>query len=52
MSDLLYLYGAYTIVWAGLFIYIIKLHLDQRKLRKELKLLKEIVDGKKENKNL
>lgn len=52
MSDLIYLYGAYTIIWAGLFLYIIKLHLDQKKLKRELKLLKEIVDGKKGNKNL
>lgn len=47
MSDLYFLYGAYTIVWVGLFIYMIKLNFDQRKLKREIKLLKEIVNGKK-----
>ena len=52
MSDLIYLYGAYTIIWGGLFLYVIKLHLDQRKLKTEMKMLKEIIDGEKRKKNL
>lgn len=52
MSDLIYLYGAYTIIWAGVFFYIIKLHIAQRKLKKEIEMLKGILDGKKTNKNL
>lgn len=52
MSDLIYLYGAYTIVWLGLFLYIIKLHLTQRKLDKEIKMLSEIFDENKRKKNL
>lgn len=47
MSDLIYLYGAYTIIWVGLFLYIIKLHMAQRRLKKEIEMLREIVDGKK-----
>ena len=49
MSDLIYLYSAYTIIWAGLFIYIIKLHITQRKLKKEIDMLREIINGKKSN---
>ena len=45
MSDLIYLYIAYTIIWLGLFLYIIRLHLNQRRLEKELKMLKEILQG-------
>ena len=47
MSDLIYLYGAYTIVWAGMFLYIIKLHIAQRKIKKELETMKAIVNEKK-----
>jgi len=47
MSDLIYLYGAYTIIWAGVFLYIIKLHIAQRKLKKEIEMLREILNGKK-----
>ncbi|UCD14772.1 MAG: CcmD family protein [Thermoplasmatales archaeon] len=52
MSDLTYLYGAYTIVWLGLFFYIIKLHIAQRRLKNEIKMLREIINGKKSKKNL
>jgi len=47
MSDLIYLYVAYTIIWAGVFLYILKLHIAQRKLKKEIKTLREMIDGKK-----
>jgi CcmD family protein len=47
MSDLIYLYAAYTIIWAGLFLYILKLHIAQRRLKSEINRLREIIDGKK-----
>ena len=52
MSDLIYLYGAYTIIWAGVFCYIIKLHLDQRKLKKEIELLRKILNEKRTKKDI
>ena len=52
MSDLIYLYGAYTIVWLGLFFYIVRLHLTQRKLDKEIKMLSEIFNENKGKKDL
>ena len=52
MADLIYLYAAYTIIWTGLFLYILKIHLAQRKLKKEVKMLKEIADGTKNKKNI
>ncbi len=52
MSDLIYLYSAYTIVWVGLFLYVLKLHVAQRKLKTEIKMLREILNGKKSKKNL
>lgn len=52
MSDLIYFYGAYTIIWAGVFFYIIKLHIAQRRLENEIKMLREILNGKKSKKNL
>ena len=52
MSDLIYLYVAYTIIWISLFLYIIKLHLTQRKLDKEIKMLSEIYNETKRKKNL
>ena len=52
MSDLIYLYSAYTIVWAGIFFYILKLHIAQRRLENEIKMLREILNGEKSKKNL
>ena len=52
MSDLTYLYGAYTIIWLGVLFYIVRLHLTQRKLDKEVKMLKEIINENKRKKNL
>ncbi len=52
MSDLLYLYISYTIIWAGIFLYVIRLHLIQRKLKKEIKMLKETLNDKTTKKNL
>ena len=52
MSDLIYLYVAYTIVWISLFLYIVKLHLTQRKLNKEIKMLREIYNENNRKKDL
>ncbi len=49
MADLVFLYAAYTIVWAGLFLYMLKLHIDQRRLSKELELLEEVVNARSED---
>jgi CcmD family protein len=47
MSELIYLYAAYTIIWAGVFLYIFKLHMTQRRIKGEINRLREIIDGKK-----
>ncbi|MDP6156941.1 MAG: CcmD family protein [Candidatus Thermoplasmatota archaeon] len=55
MDNLVYLYIAYTIIWAALFIYILKLHVDQKNLKKDLELLMEVMNGgrkKEEEKTL
>jgi CcmD family protein len=52
MSDMIYLYAAYTIIWIGIFLYIFKLHLSQRKLKKDIEILKEVLNEDKNKKNL
>ena len=52
MPELIYLYLTYTIVWISLFLYIIKLHITQRKLNKEIKMLREIFNENKRKKDL
>ena len=52
MADMIYLYAAYTVVWIGIFLYVLKLHLSQRKLKKDIEILKEMLDGKKTKKDL
>ena len=47
IADLIYLYAAYSIIWVGIFLYIVKLHTAQKKIENELKMLKEILNGKK-----
>lgn len=43
MPDLVYLYVAYTVVWAGVFLYLFWLHLAQRRLTREIDALREVV---------
>lgn len=45
MSDLMYLYMAYTIIWAGAFGYAAYLHTKQAGLRQELENLQARVRG-------
>ena len=52
MSDMIYLYAAYTIVWIGILLYVLKLHLSQRKLKKDIEILKEVLNEGKNKKNL
>jgi CcmD family protein len=42
-----FLYAAYTVVWAGIFGYLLWLHMDQRKLAREMDVLKEVLDGER-----
>jgi CcmD family protein len=39
MNDLMYLYIAYTVIWAGAFVYAAYLHTKQAGLRTELENL-------------
>jgi CcmD family protein len=39
MSDLVYLYIAYTVIWLGVFVYMVYLHGRQAELKKELEIL-------------
>ena len=43
MGDLEALYIAYSVIWLGLFGYLVYLHMNQSKLANELKLLEEMV---------
>ena len=45
MDDIVFLYLAYSVIWIGLFLYIFKIYLDQRRMSREIKVLKEVVDG-------
>ena len=46
MADLVFLYAAYTIVWAGVFLYCMYLALQLRGIEKEISSLKEAIDGR------
>jgi CcmD family protein len=43
MGELEALYIAYSVIWLGLFGYLVYLHMKQIKLAKELNLLEEMV---------
>jgi CcmD family protein len=43
MGELEALYIAYSVIWLGLFGYLVYLHMKQVKLANELKLLEEMV---------
>jgi len=48
MSDMVYLFVAYAVIWAGIILYIFKLQNDQKNMKKQLMNLKEVVsDGRK-----
>jgi CcmD family protein len=45
MDDIVYFYIAYTIIWFGIFVYLVKMHTDQRRLAREIEVLQEVLDG-------
>ena len=46
LADLVFLYAAYTIVWAGVFLYCMYLALQLRGIEREISSLKEAIDGR------
>lgn len=48
MSNLGYVFAAYTIIWAVLFGYLLTLSAKQRQLRRELETLKSSIKSKKD----
>ena len=42
-----YLFAAYTVIWAVIFGYVFVLYLRQRKLSREIELLRENLDKQK-----
>lgn len=49
MDDIAYFYVAYTIIWFGIFVYMVKMHNDQRRLAREIEVLEEVLDAKRED---
>ena len=47
MENMSFLFAAYTIIWAVVFGYVIHLYRKQRKLQREINLLKETLDKQK-----
>lgn len=48
MDDtIVYFYVAYTIIWFGVFLYMVKMHADQRRLVREIEVLEEVLDGQR-----
>ena len=47
MDNLSFLFAAYTIIWAVIFGYVFYLYRKQRKLQREIDLLKETMDKQK-----
>ena len=47
MDDIAYFYIAYTIIWFGIFVNMVKMHNDQRRLAREIEVLEEVLDAKR-----
>ena len=45
MDEIGFFYIAYTIIWAGVFAYVLRILFDQQRLAREVEVLKEVVDG-------
>ena len=41
MENAGYIFSAYSIIWAAIFIYLLSLHWKQKKLQREIDLLKD-----------
>lgn len=50
MSELTYLYVGYSVIWGLTFVYLLKIFMDQKKLAREMKMLKEVADGRRRSK--
>ena len=48
MSDIVYLFVAYLIISTGIFVYVFKLQKDQKKMKREIRMLKEVVNERRE----
>ena len=46
MDDINYMYIGYSIIWGLTFVYLLKITMDQKKLAREMKMLKEVMDGR------
>ena len=46
-NDLTYLYAAYSIIWVGVFAFVLKLFMTQKKLEREMEALKEAMDDRR-----
>lgn len=47
MDDIGYFYIAYTIIWFGVFVYMVKMHNDQQRLTREIEVLEEVLDARR-----
>jgi CcmD family protein len=47
LDDIVYFYLAYTIIWFGIFVYLVKMHRDQLRLVREIEVLEEVVNGQR-----
>jgi CcmD family protein len=47
MDDITYFYIAYTIIWFGVFLYLVKMHNDMRRLGREIDVLEEVLDAQR-----
>jgi len=47
MDDIGYFYIAYTIIWFGVFVYMVKMHNDQKRLAREIEVLEEVLDARR-----
>lgn len=47
MAEIVFLYISYMIMWSGIFLYLAHLHLEQRRLNRDLEMLKEVVDERR-----
>ena len=46
MDTLVNMYIAYAVIWTGLFVYLLKLHLDARRIEAEMRTLREALDAR------
>ena len=47
MAEIVFLYISYMILGSGIVLYLAHLHLEQRRLNRDLEMLKEVVDERR-----